>query len=593
MQNKQQKLKTCLQENHYIIPSYQLYGGLSGYQDYGILGTKIKNKVVSIWRDFFVNDDTDTIVEIETPNVMPYASLKASGHVDRFTDFVVYDSEGNCYRADHLAKNWFKNNNLNAIADKVDTWDQQTLEYNINKYKMIVLIDEHTKAQLPIKVNTKNLMVEVPSTTNEHGIDFLRPELAQGIFINFKTCQQFLQKEPPFGIAQIGKSYRKEISPQQYVRMREFWQAEIEYFTDPLNKTHPNFDSLKDTIIPLMTSDMQLKNTLIPIKISINEAVNKKLISHQLMSYFLAKIYLFVTKIGIHEDKIRFRQHLPHEMAHYASECWDLETFVNGDWLECVGCADRGSFDLQAHSSFGARTNNASLKARRTLTENKTVTLFKPKLDMKTIGQRYKNLSNDIIQHFNNMNQLQLKDMKDTLFKENDTMYISINSNICVLTKDMIKIEEITNKIQWEEYFPHVIEPSFGIDRLIYSLFEQNFWSRPQDEQRIVLSLPSILSPYNVAILPLSKNDNLLPLVEIIRKTLSISGFRCYIDNSSANIGKRYSRIDESGVKFVITVDFESLKDNQVTIRERDTMNQIRVDIDKILDNLNELSSIN
>ena len=582
MENKQQKLRTCLQENHYIIPSYQSYGGLSGYQDYGILGTKIRNKVVSLWRDFFINDDSDTIVEIETPNIMPYNTLKASGHVDRFTDFVVYDVNGVCYRADHLAKNWFKSNNMANTAEKVDTWDQQMLESNINKYKMVQCpVDES------VKVQRKNLMFEVPSSVlaSEHNIDFLRPELAQGIFVNYKVCQQFLQKEPPFGISQVGKSYRKEISPQQYTRMREFWQAEIEYFVDPLNKTHPNFDMLKTTIIPIMTSDMQIKNVQTPLQVSIEEAVSKKLISHTLMAYFLAKIYLFALKIGL--NKVRFRQHLPHEMAHYASECWDLETYVNDDWLECVGCADRGSFDLQAHSSFG----NTQLKARRQLVDGKTVVTLKPRLDMKIIGQRYKSQAVDIIQYFNNMGQTQLKDMADTMFRENDTMYISINDSICVLTKDMIKIEEVITKIQHEDYYPHVIEPSFGIDRLIYSIFEQNFWARESDGQRIVLSLPSALSPYNVAVFALSKNETLLPLVDSIRKTLSTSGFRCYLDNSSTNIGKRYSRVDEMGIKFAITVDFDSLVDNQVTIRERDSMTQIRVDINKLLEHVSELNS--
>ena len=588
MQNKQNRLKTCLQENNYIVQAYQHYGGLSGYQDYGVLGTRIKNKFISSWRDDFVNDDSDNIIEIETPNIMPYMALKASGHVDRFTDFVVYDNDGICYRADHLAKSWFKNNNMESNADKVDTWDQQTLENNINKYKMIMpIVDEYTKIPSQIKVVKKNLMFEVPSTSNEHGIDFLRPELAQGIFVNFRVCQQVLQKDPPFGIAQVGKSYRKEISPQQYTRMREFWQAEIEYFTDPLNKTHSNYDKFKDTIIPLLTSDMQTKNSNTPILISINDAVEKKLISHKLMAYFLSKIYLFVLKMGIHVDKVRFRQHMPHEMAHYASECWDLETYVNNDWLECVGCADRGSFDLQAHS-FG----NSLMKSKRLLSDGKTVMTYKPRLDMKIIGQRYKNLSAGIMQYFNGMSQSQLKDLKDTLFKENDTTYISIDNNICILTKDMIKIDEIIIKVQHEDYFPHVIEPSFGIDRLIYSIFEQNFWARENDDQRIVLSLPSILSPFDVAILPLSKNDNLLPLVKTIKKTLGSYGFKCHTDNSGTSIGKRYTRIDEMGIKFAITIDFDSLNDNKVTIRERDTMSQIRVDIDKILENLSNTGSV-
>ena len=222
-------LKTYLQENQFIIPSYQHYGGFSGFQDYGILGVKLKNNLLNLWRKIML--DTN-IYEVEIPTIMPHAVLKASGHVDRFTDYVVYDSNGTCHRADHLAKKWFSEHNMPELADIVDSWDQGTLEKNINQYGML---------DSQIQVITKNLMIEVPSNTLILGTesDYLRPELAQGIFVNFKTYHTYFQHEDAdfkaFGIAQIGKSYRKEISPQPFVRMREFTQAEIEYFFDPKN----------------------------------------------------------------------------------------------------------------------------------------------------------------------------------------------------------------------------------------------------------------------------------------------------------------------------------------------------------------------
>jgi len=577
MQNKQQRLKTCLQENHYILPSYQTYGGLSGYQDYGILGTKLKNKLISLWRNYFVDDHTDTIVEIETPTVIPYNILKASGHVDRFTDYVVYDSKNICHRADHLAKKWFKDNDMAEIADEVDTWTQQILEDNINKYKMIQVTTDK------IVIQRKNLMFEVPSESNDYNIDFLRPELAQGIFVNFKNCQQFLQKDLPFGVASYGSSYRKEISPQQYVRMREFRQAEIEYFVDPKNKEHPNFDTLKYTMIPLMTELMQINNEKSALDISIEDAVTNKLINNKLMGYFLAKIYLFAIQIGLHPEKLRFRQHLSHEMAHYALECWDLETFVNSDWLECVGCADRGSFDIQVHSVSG----NEDLKCKRTLSEPKIVVTLKPKFNMKSIGKQFGNMTAQIVKYFNDITQMELKCAKDVIDHTGE-INITIQNNTYNLVKDMLTIEEISTNITFEEFYPHVLEPSFGIDRLIYSVFEQNFWSRKDDDSRIVLSLPPTLSPYNVGIFALVKCDQLNLVVNSINEMLSTNSFKCYLDTSSTKIGKRYVRADEMGIKYVITVDFETLEDKQVTIRERDSMSQIRVDIDKLLENINQ-----
>jgi glycyl-tRNA synthetase len=142
-------------------------------------------------------------------------------------------------------------------------------------------------------------MFEVPSTSNDFGIDFLRPELAQGIFVSYPSCQRFLQKEPPFGIAQTGPSYRKEISPHPYTRMREFHQAEIEYFFDPKDKTHHNYYKYKDISIPILTSDMQLKHISTPQTVTLEYALNNNMISSSLMAYFIAKIYLFALRIGL------------------------------------------------------------------------------------------------------------------------------------------------------------------------------------------------------------------------------------------------------------------------------------------------------
>lgn len=572
MKNKQQQLKNHLQENQYIIPSYQAYGGLSGFQDYGVLGFRVKSKLLENWREFFLNEANDTIVEIETPVIVPYNLLKASGHVDRFTDFVVFYKD-EMFRADHLAKNWFKQQGKPEMADQVDTWNQEMLEANINKYKM--LPEE-------VKVQKKNLMFDI-TTPKQQNTDFLRPEIAQNMFVNYKSVQQFLQKNPPFGIAQIGSSFRKEISPTQFTRMRQFTQAEIEYFTDPQNKNHVNFNKYKDTVIPILTSQMQMSNEPI-LKVSIADAIEKKLISHQTMAYFLAKVYLFVTNMGLNSDKVRFRQHLPHEMAHYASECWDLEALVNDDWLECVGCADRGCYDLETHSTH----SNTVFKARRYLSQPYEKKNFKYQLNMKVIGNQYKKLVPQILDHFNNRNQSQLAEYK----KELELKYIVLDlESSIILTNEMVTITEETVLVEYEEYYPHTIEPSFGIDRIMYAILEQNFWSRESDEQRVVLSLPTKLSPYDVAVISLSKNDKLNEQVNMIIQMLHVNHhIKCYRDDSGVSIGKKYARIDEMGIKYVVTVDFDTLNDHQVTIRERDSLKQIRVNITNINDSIIKLN---
>lgn len=575
MLNKQQTLKTCLQENQFISPAYQSYGGLSGYHDYGILGIKLKNKFLQEWRSFFL--ENNDIFEVENNIITPYNVLDASGHVERFTDFVVYDDNNICYRADHLAKKFFKEHKMNTLAEQVDSWNQSTLELHINKYKML-------DNKESIVVTKKNLMFEVPSvnTDNNNKLDFLRPELAQGIFVNFKEYQQFLQKDINFGIAQIGNSYRKEISPQQFTRMRCFSQAEIEYFCDPINKTHHNFDNYKNTIIPILTVDMQLKNINEPLLTTVNDAVQKKLINHELIAYFLAKIYLFAMKIGLKQDKIRFRQHMNNEMAHYAIQCWDLETLVNNDWLECIGCADRGSYDLECHS----KRSNVNHIARRKLTIPITTEKLVAKIDKKILGQQHKSNSGEILKYFDTITHSELEKINT-----NKLLVLNINNkNTEIDTTEFLSITEQSLTQTHEEYYPHVIEPSFGIDRLIYSILEQNFWARDNDIQRIVLSLPYILSPYDVSIQTLSKKPELVTLANKIYVDLCDKKLKCHLDNSSTNIGKRYARIDEIGIKYVITIDFESLVDNRITIRERDTMIQIRVDILEIYKTLKQLN---
>lgn len=317
-------LKTFLQENQIIVPSYQLYGGLSGYQDYGIVGFQIKKKLIESWRNLFLRNCE--IHEIELPAIMPHAALKASGHVDRFTDFVVYDAFGQCHRADHFAKKWFHDNKMDDLANQVDSFDQATLELKMNAFLMMNAANakkwfmEHdmiymanlveswdrdmlkincAKHEIPdysIKVLKKNLMIEVPSNSlvRDAEPDFLRPELAQGIFVNFKACYSFLQNDnrdfKPFGIAQVGQSYRKEISPQPLIRMREFTQAELEYFVDPNKKTHVDIDQYLDLVVPLLTSDMQLNGTTTCLSITIRDALQQNIISNELMAYFIAKI---------------------------------------------------------------------------------------------------------------------------------------------------------------------------------------------------------------------------------------------------------------------------------------------------------------
>jgi glycyl-tRNA synthetase len=577
------QLKISIQENQYIVPSYLLYGGQTGYHNYGILGHKLKDRLIHLWRKVFINEDE--IYEIETPKIIPYEVLKTSGHVDRFTDWVFYDDEGGCHRVDQLLKTYYRKNDL-SIVDKIDSWNKDELENQLN-ILLVGTIDNSNKEGKPqrVKIFQKNLMFEVGSVghtdMHQNPENYLRPELAQSIFVNFQNITNFLQKDPPFGICEIGSSYRREINPVSYIRMREFYQAEIEYFVDPQNKVHPDYDTVSHFEIPLLCVNMQTKGNSEIIIIKIQDAVNNGIITNKVVAYFIGKIFQFCMIIGLKADKIRFRQHMNHEMAHYANQCWDLETLVSDGWLECIGCADRGAYDLTAHSV------KTPMCFRRQLKEPVIEKIIKIKINQKIVAQRYSRDCTTITKYLEELSASELVKLKVKLDKKEDLNPICVEDRLFVIDGSMINIFEEEKKHLTEIYVPHVIEPSFGVDRLIYSVLEQSFWQRPfnkdrPNDQLYVLSLKKQLTPYTVSVFQLSNHKDLIRITTDIKKMLLKHDITVHVDNSNCNIGKRYVRADEMGIKYVITVDFITIEDKKVTIRDRDTMIQTRVSIEEL-----------
>ena len=466
-------MQTHLIENEIIVPSYAHYGGYSGFQDYGIIGTKIKNKLLKYWRQLFLNDDHLRIEEVECPTIVPECILKASGHVDKFSDYIItYNNK--VFRADHLVKDYAKKHNIDI---DVNAMDKQLLEKFINDNKIF---------DTNITIDDLNLMYKL-----NDNISYLRPEIAQTIFCNYNRFKKYLKKDTNFGIAQIGKSYRREISPKQFTRMREFTQAEIEFFFDPMESYDHLTKDILNISIPILSAQMQ-QQLVVHSPMQLNQIIENGIIQNKILLYFLYKIYLFITSLNIPQQYIRFRQHMNTEMAHYASECWDLEIFVDNDWLECIGCANRGCYDLETHSI----TKNNCLTAKR-----------------------------------------------------ND------------------------NSI----YFPHIIEPSFGIDRLMYSIIHHNYTikveikkSKTGDDEikeKQILKIPNIISPYDFALFYLRCDKKLIEKTNEIYQILKNKGYDIYVDNSTASLGSKYIRADKVGINYSIAVDYTTLNDNTITIR--------------------------
>jgi len=534
------KVMTLAKRRGFIYPSFEIYGGSAGFYDYGPLGTRLKHNIENIWRKYFLLKDN--CYEITTPTITLYEVLKASGHVDEFTDLTVECSK---------CKQSFK------VEDIIEEGLSPEQEVKKNKVKC-------PNCGMTLKDAKKvNLMFKTKIGIGNTRKAFLRPETAQGIFVDFHLLYRYAREKLPFGIIQVGKGYRNEVSPRQgVIRLREFSMAEAEVFFDPEDKSHPNFNEHKDGKIVLFDNKKNMK-------ISLKDAVKNKIVKNQALAYYMYLTQKFLLDIGIDSGKFRFRKHAEDELAHYAQECWDAEIFSKRfGWIECVGIADRSAYDLSSHIEC---TDN-DMRAMRKYDNPKNVKVKKIVPDMGVLGPIFKENSGKIKEILENME-----------VKESDKFEISLNGKKIKIPKKAYKIVEKEEKITGEKFVPHVIEPSFGIDRILYCILEHNFEIKNKDEEYRILKLNPIVSPIKVGVFPLIKDEKLVKIASNIDKSLRNAGIYSYYD-LSGSIGRRYARMDEAGTPFCITVDHDTLKDDSVTIRERDSTEQIRIKIKKIND---------
>lgn len=434
---------------------------------------------------------------------------------------------------------------------------------------------------------------------------YLRPETAQGQFLNFKKLLEFGQGSMPFASAMIGKSYRNEISPRSgLLRVREFLMAEIEHYVDPdTSKSHERFSEVSHIRLPFLDKDTQLSGkTSVQIS-SIGDAVRSKLVNNETLGYFLARVYLFLMKIGVDSSKIRFRQHLANEMAHYACDCWDAELLTSYGWIECVGCADRSAYDLSVHS----KATGTALVVKEARNEPLKVEEWQVVLEKKLLGPRFKKDAKKIEAAVASLDQQALDHLSTEMAKKSvisvTTEELADGRTTVELPSDICSIKRVTRVENLRQYTPNVIEPSFGIGRIVYSLLEHVYWHRPQDAARgvrimwlcclnevhclrcvdQVLSLPVLVAPTKVLIVPLSNHASFQPIVKKLASHLRKLRISNNIDASSTSIGKRYARNDELGTPFGITVDFDTVSNGSITLRERDSTSQVRSSEEQIM----------
>lgn len=374
----------------------------------------------------------------------------------------------------------------------------------------------------------------------------------------------------PFAAAQVGLGFRNEIAPRNgLLRVREFTMAEIEHFVNPNDKKHPKFGLVADKRVVLFSSEAQLGSGR-TLDTTIGEAVRAGIIDNETLGYFMARTQIWLEKIGVNPQRMRFRQHLKTEMAHYACDCWDMEIHLSYGWIECVGNADRACYDLQQHS----QKTGVALVASERLSAPMQVERYVVEPNRKLLGPKFKTEQKKVIALLEAMSSEEVEALHSQL-----TASGIATVGTYEITSDLVMIKKENRTIMETKYVPSVIEPSFGIGRIIYALLEHSFDQREGDEQRCVMRFKPCVAPIKVGIYRLINNTQFDPVVNSIHQMLRDHNIVCKIDSSSGTVGRRYSRADELGLPFGVTIDFQTLIDNTITLRERDTMAQIRIPI--------------
>lgn len=364
--------------------------------------------------------------------------------------------------------------NVNAKFFQIDNYGGDELGELIVKYDM----KNPATGVLPSPPVAFNLMFQTAIGPSSNLAGYLRPETAQGQFLNFAKLLDFNQQQMPFASASIGKSYRNEISPRAgLLRVREFLMAEIEHYVDPQGgKKHHRFEEVKDVELVLLNRHTQLAGQTKVEKVAIGKAVADGTVDNETLGYFLARIHLFLERIGIDQTKIRFRQHMANEMAHYAADCWDAELLTSYGWIECVGCADRSAYDLSVH----AKKTGAPLMVRERLAKPITIEEWQIDLDKKKFGPHFKKDGKTVEAAVEALTQDQREALAQDLTADGKISIDveGVGNGKVEISKDLIVIARRTRTENTREYTPNVIEPSFGIGRILYSLIEHNYWTR-------------------------------------------------------------------------------------------------------------------
>ncbi len=562
MEDLTKKVAELGKRRGFFFQSSEAYGGISGFQTFGPEGAELKRNIEDSWRNTFSRGLGHR--EIEAPTIMHEPVFEASGHLDGFDDMIIECPEcGNSNRADHLVED-------NTPISEAEGYSAEQIEGLITEHELVC--PSCGSSLNGVDVEDFNLMFETSIGPGNSTPGYLRPETVQGIFVEFPRLKQYARNQLPFGITQIGKAYRNEISPRKgLVRVREFTQAELDLFIDP-KEDEPSLEEVEDIKLKLYPVENQNSDGINYIEASVREAAEEGLVN-KWISYYLGIAKQWYIEIGVDMDRFRFRQHQPDERAHYASDCWDAEALIDGDWIEIAGFSYRGCYDLTKHGKHSGEEREFSVF--KEYDDPETVEETKINIDMSILGPEFGDKASEIAEKLRRKVELGPDIVNEgPIFVHMDEEEYAIDSKTIEVTT-----EKVTKT--GEEIVPHVVEPSFGVDRTVYTVLAHSFTQDSIDgEERKILSLSSEVAPTEVAVFPLMNKEGLGEKAREIANNLRNHGFSVKYDDTG-NIGKRYRRQDEVGTPICVTVDYETFEDDPatVTLRDRDSTEQERVHI--------------
>jgi glycyl-tRNA synthetase len=562
--DKYDKIVDLAKRRGFFWPSNEIYGGIAGFLDFGPMGTLLKRNIERRWRETFIHRHHGLVYEIETPVVTPSRVFEASGHVDNFTD-VITECLG-CkkrFRADHL---------ILEQAGEVQGIEGMTTQ------QLDALIQEkgvkcsECGGKLG-QVTTFNLLFRTSIGPYSENVAYLRPEAAQGMFTNFKGIYTAMRERLPMGLAQIGKVMRNEISPRQGpIRLREFTIMEIEFFFDPEKPQSDLLADVADKRLRLLTEELVSSGGSDPIEVSVAEAVREHLIKSEWLAYFMALSTDFISELGAPHESQMFVGKLAKERAHYSAQTFDqMVRLDRWGWVEVSGHAYRTNYDVSRHQQFSGQDLSVFKKFENPIRE--MVMVSRPNASL--ISAECKADTGKILAAIKSADP---NDLRQRLASG------PVEVNGVIIKPEYVQFTEEEQTVAGERFVPHVAEPSFGADRLTYFTMECAY---AEKDGRVVLRLPRSVAPVHVSVFPLVNKDGLWEMSSDVQKRIRSAGFISDFDDGGS-IGRRYARSDEIGAPLAITIDYNTLKDGTVTIRDRDTWEQSRKSVAELVPFLEE-----